>query len=189
VDDDNGTITFNAPDDFTTGQAVVYGNASGAGNIGGLTPGTTYFVRVINPTTITLCTSATAAEAPLQAFAPTAVSGSGTINLPSNGFSNNEAVTYQGPQTQFLGTAVNGGNEIEIGPSQTGNALQNNAQVVYSVGAQTSTATPAVPATQLSGLTVGATYYVYRVDANTIELSTTAVTVNSKGTPIPPCKS
>ena len=106
----------------------------------------------------------------------------GTITLANNGFTNNEAVTYRGPTAaHFLGTQVNTSNgNIVIGPSQTGDAFQTNDRVTYTVSA----ASPGAATTALGGLSVGGTYYVYRVDANTIRLSTTQITTDAQGNPV-----
>ena len=53
------------PDNFTNGEAVVYSLAPGATAIGGLTPGTTYFVIIVNGTSNQFQLAATPGGGPI----------------------------------------------------------------------------------------------------------------------------
>jgi len=101
-----GTIQFAAPDGFMTGDKVVY-SANGGTPIGGLVSGETYYVRVINPTTIKLATSLAEAEQVGESFNPTLITGGNLITLANNGFTNGEAVTYRSTGAGVAGL-VNG---------------------------------------------------------------------------------
>ena len=99
-------ITFNAPDGFQTGDRVVY-NDNGGPAIGGLVNGATYYVRVINSTTIKLATSLAQAESAGIAFTVAQIGSGGVITMAGNGFTNGEAVTYRSTGGN-IGGLVNG---------------------------------------------------------------------------------
>ncbi len=97
-----GTIQFASPDGFVTGDKIVY-SSNGGTPIGGLVNGATYYVRVINPTTIKLATSEGEAIQSGEAFNPALITATGLITIAANGFTNGEAVTYRS-----TGTSING---------------------------------------------------------------------------------
>jgi hypothetical protein len=101
-----GAIQFAAPDGFKTGDRVVY-SANGGPAIGGLVSGATYYVRVIDATTIKLARTLGEAEQSGKPFSAAAISNDGVITLSGNGFSDGEAVTYRVRGTPVAGL-VNG---------------------------------------------------------------------------------
>ncbi len=106
VDAATSTIQFGKPDGFMTGDKVVY-SSNGGPAIGGLVNGTTYYVRVINSTTIKLATSLSGAIQGAETLDPTQISAGGLILMVANGFTNGEAVTYRTTGAAIAGL-VNG---------------------------------------------------------------------------------
>jgi hypothetical protein len=110
----NGEITFSAPDGFQQGQAVVF-TATGTGSSGyqgALVSGKTYYVNVINPTTIQLDTAAPGASgakaAALNQYDAGALTGN-VITLSSpNSFQSGQAVVFTPPGTNYQGALVPG---------------------------------------------------------------------------------
>ncbi|WP_456654689.1 hypothetical protein [Bradyrhizobium sp. JR3.5] len=102
VNADTDTITFQTPHNFQSGDAVVYEPGAGSPVIGGLTAGTTYYVRVLDGFRIKLETTQDRALNPqnyLTTFDPTLITGGNTINVANN-FTNQEAVTYEAPPAE-----------------------------------------------------------------------------------------
>ena len=191
-----GAIHFAAPDNFQTGDEVVYEAPANGTAVGGLVSGNTYIVNVIDPQTITLVNPPNSPQP--QSFTGASVSNS-KITIANNGFTAGEAVTYHAPMA--LGTFdlsnVNGAiNTINVGSNS---GLSAGDQVVYTTPSQTFTsanvtgneitipghgfttgetlnyqATGSAPLQLPSGQNLAAgTYYAIRVDANTLELAAT----------------
>ncbi|MFY9854176.1 MAG: hypothetical protein WAK26_09905, partial [Terracidiphilus sp.] len=156
----NSTITVST-DEYQTGDVVRYDygtTATGAPtSIGGLNNGELYYVVVTGPNTIQLAsTLADALEANPVIVAFTGLGSSNTQTL--------QAVVETLPfnAAQAVNTTAN---TLSI----ASNGYLNGERVVYNDGGGTA----------IGGLTNGATYYVIVVDANTIELSSTAPTAGS----------
>ncbi|MDR3663866.1 MAG: hypothetical protein P4L86_26345, partial [Mycobacterium sp.] len=179
VDSATDTINFAAPHNFQSGDQVVFEGFTPAGGgpvqtIGGLTPGATYYVEVVTPSSIRLTNTYDQAVNPqnyLQNFTPSQISGS-TITLPSApGFSNNEAVTYYGPQpSQFSSSTVNVNPVAASGGGVTFNAAPgaNNIYIyngTFNAGDSVLYQTPD-GGTPIGGLTPGTTYKVYSVSSS-----------------------
>ncbi len=97
VDGATSTIDFGYDPFLQNGQAVVYDDGGGP-DIDGLVNGQTYYVHVVNTTTVELAqTEAQATAQPVLFDSTTAVnSAQGQITFGSpDGFTNGEAVTYQ----------------------------------------------------------------------------------------------
>ena len=154
VDSTRNMIRFAAPDNFLTGDSVVYYN-DGNGGIG-LTNGGTYFVRTIDAYTIELYTTLAGAEAAGVSAAPAAVSGN-KINV-ANSFTAGEAVTYLAPapvaftpsdvnitvnSSTGVASAAPGANTIFVGNNS---GFQAGDEVLYTAGSG---------ASAISGLTSG----------------------------------
>ena len=175
------TITLSSLDGLQSGDPVVYGEASNAtGPIGGLVPGNTYYVRVLSPTTIKLCTSVTEATQPDLAFQPSALNQvTGTFTINNNGFTNGQAVTYRAPPAlQIAGFASNG--DLVLSPPAYGTQTLSNDELVTFTATANGGGTP-VP---LTGLNQGESYYVYVVATNSqgqqeIQLSTSLIIFTS----------
>ncbi len=162
ADATTGTITFNTLHNLLNGQAVTFGIVGGSA-VAGLSVGTTYYVRVLDPHTIQLFTNAAQASAAPETFDASAVNSStGTITLPGHGFTENQAVTYYAPPAQpFTSDNVDGNaNTITIQnePFSTGD------HVIYSTKSNDT----------VGGLSNNQDYYVIKVDDNTIQLAATA---------------
>ena len=91
IDSARDLVRFAIPHNFQMGDAVRY-SANGHGNIG-LTEGTTYYVRVLDPFSIELYNNVADAMADASRFRQGDVS-SNYINI-ANSFANGQAVTYQ----------------------------------------------------------------------------------------------
>ena len=107
VNDVDNTIDLGYSHGFTTGDAVVYSNGGGE-SIGGLTDGETYYVRVINSSTIRLARSIEEAnEDEVIFFSPDNVddaTNAETINLGYNhGYQTGDAVVYRNGGGESIG--------------------------------------------------------------------------------------
>jgi Ca2+-binding RTX toxin-like protein len=170
----NNAIRFSIPDNFQTGDAVVYYD-DGAPSIG-LTNGGTYFVRTIDAYTIELYSTLAGAESAAASATPGDVSGS-TIKAANN-FTQNELVTYLPPAPiDFTAADVNitvnsstgvsspapGANTILVGNNS---GFQAGDEVVY---------TASGGASPITGLTSGDDYYVLTTGtAGQIQLAATS---------------
>ncbi|MBI5616868.1 MAG: right-handed parallel beta-helix repeat-containing protein, partial [Gammaproteobacteria bacterium] len=184
VDDALDTITFDTPHGLVTGATLVYGNQNASGNVGGLVSGQTYYVRVIDNRTIKLGTSLAQVQQSLRAFSAGNVdAATDTFTLASHGFANNQAVTYRAPsRAVFLGSAVDdSADKIYAPTASNGDSLNTNDLVVYTIADVNVEKPTNVPATAIGGLVAGQSYYVFRVDAQTIKLSTTAIDAQGNG--------
>ena len=199
VDTADGTIHFAAPDNFQSGDKVVYEVPTGGSAVGGLVSGKTYIVNVIDPQTITLVNPSNWPLPAPQSFTGSSVSNN-TITIANNGFTNGEAVTYHAPAASSFDLSqvddASGSNTIDVGANS---GLTAGNQVIYTTPSQTFTSanvagnmisipghgfttgeslvyepTGSAPLEFANGQAVPAgTYYVIRVDANTLELAAT----------------
>lgn len=175
VNDAFDTIRFSTQHGLQTGDLLEYGHkfGDGASAIGGLLNGVKYYVRVIDSLTVKLGTSLAQVTQGLKSFQVSAVdAASNVVTLANHGFSNNQAVTYRAPRTaSFNGYAVDDAAEkIAIGPAPNGNDFQTGDRVTYTVSGVDGRAAVAI-----GGPSNGGSYYVYRVDAETVKLSTAAI--------------
>ena len=174
VNTTNNTISFANTDGLQTGNDVIYEDNNGT-PIGGLTPGKEYQVDVINPTTISLVDPTQPQPPAPTNFDPSkTVTNNSTFNL--SGFTDGEAVTYQGPVPISAVQVSN--NAFSVGLDTNGNPLPDNLTsgeaVIYNP----------VPTTATYGsLKAGATYYVIPVATNEFQLSQT---INNLGIPDAP---
>ena len=104
-------IRFANPHNFKDGEAVSYHLGTGATTVGlSTTPGTLYYVDVIDDCTIRLVTSADRATNPTayqKGFNPDDVSGN-TITITGHGFTDGQSVRYDAPDPKgFLNVNVN----------------------------------------------------------------------------------
>ncbi|TAK78891.1 MAG: hypothetical protein EPO12_11675, partial [Aquabacterium sp.] len=172
VDDAFDTVHFANPHGLKTGDTIVYGyTGAGASAIGGLANNQIYYVRVIDAETVKLGTSLAQVTAPLKGFGTAAVNATTeTITLAGHNFADGAAVTFRGPRTaKFNGFSVDeNADKLFIGPAANGNDFQTGDRVTYTV-----TGVNGKPATAIGGLGNNGSYYVLRVDANSVKLSTT----------------
>lgn len=171
VDDGLDTIRFASLHGLQTGDRLRYGHgfSDGSTDIGGLNSGTLYYVRVIDPLTIKLGSTLAQVQATLKGFAPSAVdAATDAFTLAGHGFADGQAVTYRGPRTAtFQGLVVDdAADKIKIGAAPNGNDFATGDRVSYTV-----TASAGASPVAIGGLGNGGSYYVYRVDAETIKLS------------------
>ncbi len=158
----NDTIVFPTADNLQDGDSLVYQNSGGT-PIGGLTPGKTYLVRVIDSQTIKLVDPAQAFQTPTS-FNPSTTISNDTIHL--SGFSNGQAVTYRAPAPLVVVSQNISQSIINLGTDKNGNPIPDGytsgEALVYSL---------APGATAIGGLTPGTTYYVITVAANQFQLA------------------
>ncbi|MBI1398269.1 MAG: LEPR-XLL domain-containing protein, partial [Betaproteobacteria bacterium] len=177
VDSLQDVIRFDAPHGLRDGERLVYGNPSGAA-VGGLTVGQSYYVRVIDDRTIKLARTAADATAPTRTFDATTAVDSATdlVTLAGHGFAANQAVTYRGPaKLAFYANAVDvDADTIRLGTGAQGHGLVDGDQVVYRIEDVIVERPTNQPATPIGGLSANATYYVKVVDAQTVQLATSA---------------
>ncbi len=110
VDSDQETIDLGAPHGLADGDAIVYRNGGGT-SVGGLVNGETYFVRVVDATTIKLAMTKEAALAVPRTFdpMPTVNSASDTINFGrAHGFTTGQPVRYLNGGGTSIGGLTNG---------------------------------------------------------------------------------
>jgi hypothetical protein len=183
VDAARDTIKTTGTHDLVTGDRVVY-HSDGQPNVSGLVDGQTYFVRLIDATTIKLATTLAGAQNAPKSFAATAVDSTGnTINIPSHGFANNQAVTYHAPNTakSFNSTLVDvaedsSGNLIR---DTNGKPLDDPGQDDILVANNTFVQGEAVlytasdPTKAIGNLISGTVYYVIKINNDLIRLATT----------------
>ncbi|MDZ7965043.1 MAG: DUF4347 domain-containing protein [Nostoc sp. DedSLP03] len=167
------TIKFSYNHAFQNGQQVIY-EAVGGAAIGGLTSGTSYYVKVLDSKTIQLVP--TWPEPQVTQGAKLSDITSNQITINAHGFNNGDAITYQSRSAQF--TVVNtipqdakGQNNIfnleaDIKDKNTINSAKHGfddgEEVIYStVGAA------------IGGLVNGQKYFVKKVDDNNFKLSAT----------------
>src|SRR5262249_10269396 len=104
INADTDTITFQTPHNFQSGDPVVYEPGAGSPVINPLTPGTTYYVRVLDGFNIKLEPTQDRALNPqnyLVPIDPSGITGGNTFN-DANSFTNGEAVTYHAPPAQTV---------------------------------------------------------------------------------------
>ncbi|MEH2109077.1 DUF4347 domain-containing protein [Nostoc sp.] len=167
------TIEFSRNHAFQNGQQVIYEAVDGAA-IGGLTSGTSYYVKVLDSKTIQLVP--TWPEPQLTQGAKLSDITSNKITINAHGFNNDDAITYQPRSAQF--TVVNtipqdakGQNNIfnleaDIENKNTINSAKHGfddgEEVIYST-----------TGAAIGGLVNGQKYFVKKVDDNNFKLSTT----------------
>ncbi len=174
------TITFAQPHSFETGDRVVYSSPNG-NPIGGLVEGQTYFVRLIDSSTIKLSESLPEARGELvrDFNASSAVNNDeNTIQLSGHGFSTGEVVTYRAPIVPlFTAAQVASGSDIITYADPHG--FSTGQAVRYQASND-----------ELGGLRNDVTYFVIRLDDTRIQLALTrdqAFTDNSDtNNPRPP---
>ena len=174
VDYARDVIRFATPDNFQTGDSVVY-SPNLNGDIG-LTAGATYYVRVIDPYTIELYNTLAGATAVGDSVTTPDVSGN-AINI-ANTFTDGEAVTYKAPAPIAFNTgavnvsvnsdgslsAASGANNILVG---NGTGFKTGDEVVYH--------TNDTSGSPITGLTNGTTYFVITTsDSRLIQLAATS---------------
>jgi len=167
VDAKADTIRFASPHGLATGDQIVYDHANGGSGIAGLVKGQSYFVRVIDAYTVKLGTSLAQVTQGLAAFSGAAANAAtDAITLANHGFADGQAVTYRGPYAPaFYGSSVDAdGDRIYLPAPVNGTALQTGDKITYTTSG-----------TSLGGLGNNGTYYVYRVDADAIKLSTSPI--------------
>ena len=142
----NNQINLATDHGLTTGEPVIYTTDGDA--IGGLTSNDTYYVVVVNSTTIELAATyaqAVAATPTIITLDPTQASGDQNIGPTGTEFGIQTAPTVEKNQINF----------------QAADAFSTGDSVYY-----TTTGTP------IGGLDNNSTYYVVAVNASTIELAT-----------------
>jgi hypothetical protein len=145
VEGENHTIDLGYEHGFTTGQAIIYDNGGGE-SIGGLASGETYFVVVMNATTIQLADS----RADATAVTPTIVElDSAEASGTSHGFG---GVFHDRPAVDA-----------------EANTIRFDRQHAYATGDAVTYQSGGGQA--IEGLVDGNTYYVIVVDGNTIQLT------------------
>ncbi len=146
IDTTTNELNLGYTDGFTNGQAVIY-SAGGGTAIGGLTDGDTYYVTVIDDTTIQLSTSATNLAGTIITLDPNKATGTQhSLRVAIN------------PET-----AVTGGDTTTVGTINLGytDGFTTGEQVYYSNGGGTS----------IGGLANKNAYYVIVVNPTTIRLA------------------
>ena len=139
----DGTINLGYNHGFTTGQAVVYSHGGGA-SIGGLENKGTYYVIVVDPTTIRL------AESRQKAIAGTSIELDATL---AKG-------TRHGIGSHFRATPIVDGQADTI-RFDGAHGFEEGQKIVYDSGGGEA----------IGGLTSGDIYYVNSIDAGTIKLA------------------
>jgi hypothetical protein len=148
------TIALPSAHGWTTGSRVVYRSGSGTA-IGGLSDATSYFVIVVNPTTVKLATTLESAVA--NRAIPLSSTGSGSGH--SLGLLDLSRQTAFDAATTTVD--VDGSNRL-VFPKEHGFA--DGEQVVYTANG----------GRVIAGLESGKRYFVKLVDAKTIQLATTS---------------
>ena len=183
VDAARDTIKTAGTHNFVTGDRVIY-HSGGQPNVLGLVDGQTYFVRVIDATTIKLATTLAGALAAPKSFAASAVnSGTDTITIPSHGFADKQAVTYHSPNTaETFSTTL-----VDVSVDSSGNLVRDtNGKPVDSPdqddifipnhGFTTGEAVvynSSDPSRAVGNLVPGTVYYVIKVTNDEIRLAAT----------------
>ena len=103
IDANRDVIRFLVRHNFQTGDAVRYDPSGGGLVNAGLNSTDTYWVRVIDPFTIKLALSQSAATAAPTSFTQSAVDNAGDY-LTLAGFADGQAVTYRAPATVYFQT-------------------------------------------------------------------------------------
>ncbi|NER96837.1 MAG: hypothetical protein F6J86_23810, partial [Symploca sp. SIO1B1] len=166
IDDAKDTITFAQPHAFVTGDQVVYDNGGGA-NIDGLVSGQTYFVRVIDDSTIKLTETIQDANLDPRNFIPATVIDS-ALTLNSHGFQTGDALTYRAPEpdNSFAANQINyNSNVIDIAQGITGSNppthdFNTGDAILYETDNEA-----------IGGLVNGQTYYIVRISNSQFQLA------------------
>ncbi|RUT07776.1 hypothetical protein DSM106972_020360 [Dulcicalothrix desertica PCC 7102] len=182
VDTKFNTIKFANGHNFNNGQQVIF-EAENGNNVGGLTSGQKYYVKVIDGSTIQLSNTSNIDDitegARLSGI--TTVAGATTIQAnkdkdTANIFQNGDTVTYKKRSALFTvdEQLPDTGGKPNIFNLNTGDIVSkdtiNSASHGFETGDQVIyTAT----GTALGGLTSGQKYYVKKVDDNKFQLSAT----------------
>jgi hypothetical protein len=171
---DSDEIRIPTPHNLQTGDKVVYQPATVT--VGGLTPGASYYVLVIDDKTIKLANP----DHNLKSFSPSDIM-SDTIKLVNHQFADGEAVTYHAPapdtfQSDQVNVTVNGDNSLTNNPGanniyfadpDTGapinDGFTDGELVVYR----------AASGHAISGLIDGATYKVHTINSSQVNLEVT----------------
>ncbi len=196
VNGESDTINFGFPHGFSTGDAVVYESA-GEEEIGGLQTGETYYViaSAESPNELRLATTLDAATRDSVAFSPAIA---GTIDVQNNrlqvlahGLSDNQAVVFSEPDGSDVEALQSGhtyyvikDGEDSFGVSPTAGAANTDTFASSNVDGDNQIAFPAHGLEGLQpvvyrydgsvpggSLVNGKTYYVIRVDENTLKLA------------------
>jgi hypothetical protein len=150
---------------FQTGDKVIYENGGNA-NVKGLEDGKTYYVRVIDSSTIKLTSSLADAQKPLSTFDVSKINSLiDTVFLTNHGYQTGDVLTYRTPPTfGFAASQLEeqwdkSGKVIDLG---TNHNFVTGQQVIYRANN---------PSAALPGLTNGATYYIYARNGNSFGLA------------------
>ncbi|MBD2449690.1 hypothetical protein H6G76_21470 [Nostoc sp. FACHB-152] len=183
IDTKLNTLKFANGHNFTNNQQVIYEASSGTSNIGGLTSGQKYYVKVIDSNTVQL--SKTPIIDDVNEGAKLAgintVGGVTTITArkddkTANVFQNGDTVVYKKRSALFTvdTTVPDTGGKANIFNLSTGDIVSqdtiNSASHGFETGDQV---IYSATGTALSGLTNGQKYYVIKVDDNKFQLGTT----------------
>ncbi|HKT57060.1 MAG TPA: hypothetical protein VJR25_09840, partial [Microbacterium sp.] len=203
VDTARGLLRFSGPHHFENGDALIYRYDAAHGSSIGLTNGGVYYVRVIDPYTVALYTTQADALQAAAVFQTSAVSGnliSGTSftvgqkvtyrSAPASTFTHGPGIPAVGshPACSYCNHAV----DVNVDGSGHVTGDDSTAYNVYLPTVNVDPNTHAVTlsdhnlqsgeavtyrisdaAQKIPELTVGATYYVIRIDAYTIRLAAT----------------
>ncbi|NER24473.1 MAG: DUF4347 domain-containing protein [Symploca sp. SIO1C2] len=183
IDDAKDTITFVQPHAFVTGDQVVYDNGSGA-TLGGLVSGQTYFLRVIDETTIKLTETLQGATLDPRNFTPSTVINS-ALTVNNHGFQTGDALTYRAPEPDnfFAANQIDyNSNIIDIGEGITGDDKPTHN---FNTGDAILYETDIEP---IGGLINGQTYYIVRINDSKFQLAASladATAEDNNGNPQP----
>ncbi|NBZ86771.1 LEPR-XLL domain-containing protein [Stagnihabitans tardus] len=182
VDPTKDRITFANPHGFKTGDQVIYNAQGGTSIINSASPPATLFVLVIDAQTIKLVNYNPVNGLTGKSFDGADVNTTnGQITITNHGFTEGELVTYHPPtQVTFSGAQVDL-NSLGTAFDTTTNTIrllnhqfQTGDRVVYST-----TLNGASGGTALGGLASGTSYFVIRVNANTIRLASSLANANA----------
>ncbi|MBW4598225.1 MAG: DUF4347 domain-containing protein [Calothrix sp. FI2-JRJ7] len=176
VDVKFNTIKFGSNHSFRDGDKVVY-EASGGSAVGGLVSGNTYYVKVIDSSTIKL--TANPSSTPITK--ETGITNINTVGLDTviginnHGFQNGDTVSYQQRSAQFIVVKeipqdAQSNSVLNLSTDVTAENTIKSANHGFADGDEVTYSTTE---TALGGLTSGQTYYLIKVDDDNFRLSTT----------------